>query len=398
MQRNDLDDYLHRHIEQRKAGRPILGVVCTSLTDALAACRRVHGEVLLWHESCLASTPHLESQLLGLVLSEWWPALERGAWRRLANHVGSTPSALQQRCSEIGAAAIDALFARVTLDGADTLAREVVASSAAHREEVVLRRFERLGVVDTWIELARLQTPPPVVIELGVGDAQSWPGVRMLARLVESVPAWSVLLVSELPNLVESLQEEPDTHEKALLRAGLIPCASTTSIAVPERPTPTAPPQNAFWPAKVQEAREAIQSLNLPPEREVQRSETGERLELPPDASFARSKAELALFWMLEQHPETHALFRLNVLMPFRFGPRRAELDLYSEQLALCIEVDGPHHFLDTFAYRRDRRKDALLQRNEIWLIRVLAEDVVNRREEVLDLVLETVRARRRNR
>ncbi len=66
------------------------------------------------------------------------------------------------------------------------------------------------------------------------------------------------------------------------------------------------------------------------------------RQELPPDASFARSKAELALFWMLEQYPETRGLFRLNVLMPFRFGPRRAELDLYSESLALCIEVDGP--------------------------------------------------------
>jgi hypothetical protein len=398
MQRNDLDYYLHRHIEQRKAGRPTLGVVCTSTTDALAACRRVHGDVLVWHESCLASTPDLESQLLGLVLSEWWPALERGAWRRLANHVGSTPSALQQRCSEIGIAAIDALFARVTLDGADTLAREVVASSSAHREDVVLRRFERLGVVDTWVELARLQTPPPIVVELSGGDAQSWPGLRMLVRLVESVPAWSVLLVSELPTLVESLQEEPETHEKALLRAGLIPCDSTTSIAVPERPAPSASSQAAFWPAKVEEAREALEALNLPSEREVERSETGERLELPPEASLARSKAELALFWMLEQHPETHALFRLNVLMPFCFGPRRAELDLYSEQLALCIEVDGPHHFLGAFAYRRDRRKDALLQRNEIWLIRVLAEDVVNRREEVLDFVLETVRARRRNR
>lgn len=44
--------------------------------------------------------------------------------------------------------------------------------------------------------------------------------------------------------------------------------------------------------------------------------------------------------------------------------------------------------------YRRDRRKDALLQRHGMWVLRVLAEDVALRIDEVLDHVLSAVRPR----
>jgi very-short-patch-repair endonuclease len=127
---------------------------------------------------------------------------------------------------------------------------------------------------------------------------------------------------------------------------------------------------------------------------------TGKPLATATDESAerARSLAELLLFRLLESLPETRGLFGLNVKMEFQFGPRPAELDLFSGELGLCIEVDGLHHFVDTNAYRRDRRKDALIQRHGLWVIRVLAEDVVDRLDDVRNHVLEAVRARRTHR
>ena len=54
---------------------------------------------------------------------------------------------------------------------------------------------------------------------------------------------------------------------------------------------------------------------------------------------------------------------------------------------ALAIELDGAQHLADPVAYRRDRRKDQLLQENDYLILRFLAEDV----GKELDLVLDTV-------
>jgi very-short-patch-repair endonuclease len=44
--------------------------------------------------------------------------------------------------------------------------------------------------------------------------------------------------------------------------------------------------------------------------------------------------------------------------------------------------------FADQEAYRRDRRKDALLQQNGYFVLRFLAEDLGKRLDYVLDTVL----------
>ena len=48
-------------------------------------------------------------------------------------------------------------------------------------------------------------------------------------------------------------------------------------------------------------------------------------------------------------------------------------------------ELDGGQHLGDTDAYRRDRRKDALLQENGYLVLRFLAEDVGKHLDQVLD-------------
>jgi very-short-patch-repair endonuclease len=91
----------------------------------------------------------------------------------------------------------------------------------------------------------------------------------------------------------------------------------------------------------------------------------------------ARSVAEATLFEALEATPSTAGRFRLNESLSVRFGPTAAEIDLLSRKDRIAIEIDGMHHFADLVCYRRDRRKDLLLQTQGFVVVRLLAEDVV---------------------
>ena len=91
----------------------------------------------------------------------------------------------------------------------------------------------------------------------------------------------------------------------------------------------------------------------------------------------ARSLAEATLFEALEATPATAGRFRLNQSLSVRFGPTAAEVDLLSRGDGIAIEIDGVHHFADPDCYRRDRRKDLLLQTHGLLVVRLLAEDVV---------------------
>lgn len=105
----------------------------------------------------------------------------------------------------------------------------------------------------------------------------------------------------------------------------------------------------------------------------------------------ARRKAERFLHMQLEATPATTGLFELNQLLGFRFGHREAEGDLTAAELRLVVEIDGHWHSQDAAAYRRDRRKDLLLQQQGWLVVRVLAEDVVFRLDEVLTTIEDSV-------
>lgn len=103
----------------------------------------------------------------------------------------------------------------------------------------------------------------------------------------------------------------------------------------------------------------------------------------------ARSAAEAFLYRRLETLPATAGHFRLNVSMPIPFdGNGSMEVDLLCAERRLAIELDGPHHFARPEAYRRDRRKDVLLQENGYRVLRFLSADVAERLDEVLDGIL----------
>jgi very-short-patch-repair endonuclease len=112
------------------------------------------------------------------------------------------------------------------------------------------------------------------------------------------------------------------------------------------------------------------------------------------DPGRARSRAELQLYELLEADPATRGQFVLNRRMPFKFGPCAAEIDLVCLSHRIAVEVDGFHHFQDQEAYRRDRRKDVLLQTRDFWVSRHLADDVFESGGEVVRKIKKLIELR----
>ena len=115
-----------------------------------------------------------------------------------------------------------------------------------------------------------------------------------------------------------------------------------------------------------------------------------------PSLGSARSAAELALSHALERASDTRGLFAINRRLPVLFGGAHLEIDLFCAPLGIAIEVDGYHHFRAEEAYRRDRRKDVLLQQLGIVVVRVLAEDVAQRLDDVVATIRMVVDRKKR--
>jgi len=110
------------------------------------------------------------------------------------------------------------------------------------------------------------------------------------------------------------------------------------------------------------------------------------------DANRARSASEAFLFRRLETLPETKGRFRLNQKLPIPFdGFGEMEVDLSCKAARIVVEIDGPQHLGDADAYRRDRRKDHLLQENGWLVLRFLATDLAQRLDGTLDAILRAV-------
>jgi very-short-patch-repair endonuclease len=119
-----------------------------------------------------------------------------------------------------------------------------------------------------------------------------------------------------------------------------------------------------------------------------------------PDAegvNRARSAIEAFIYRRLETLQEIAGLFRLNAELPIPFdGWGQMEVDLLYAEGRVAIEIDGLQHLTSADAYRRDRRKDLLLQENDYIVLRFLAEDVGKQLDMVLDAILRTMSSRRK--
>jgi very-short-patch-repair endonuclease len=118
-----------------------------------------------------------------------------------------------------------------------------------------------------------------------------------------------------------------------------------------------------------------------------------------PDAEGterARSATEAFLYRRLEMLPETAGRFQLNVQLPIPFdGWGHREVDLLCAEARIAAELDGDQHLDSVEAFRRDRRKDLLLQENGYFVLRFLAADAGTHLDAVLDAILRTLSHRR---
>ncbi|WP_165230467.1 endonuclease domain-containing protein [Aquisphaera insulae] len=190
---------------------------------------------------------------------------------------------------------------------------------------------------------------------------------RILANLVSAHPPLPAAVVVGPAAWQDYLDRVPESRFKAILRQSVIPAEASRRI-----------PHTAE-----EHARQAVaDSLADPSDVEK--------------ADRARSAAERFLFERLEARPETAGLFRLNETLEIRFhSSRPIEVDLLARSLRLAVEIDGYYHFTSRDHYRRDRRKDALLQAHGHMVLRVLAEDVISHLEETLGAIREAVAHRR---
>ena len=93
----------------------------------------------------------------------------------------------------------------------------------------------------------------------------------------------------------------------------------------------------------------------------------------------------------------TSGKFKLNVELPIPFdGWGNMEVDLLCTEARIAIEIDGRQHLASVEAYRRDRRKDILLQENGYFVLRFLAVDVGQNLDFVLDAILRAMVNRER--
>ena len=115
-------------------------------------------------------------------------------------------------------------------------------------------------------------------------------------------------------------------------------------------------------------------------------------------AARARSATEAFMYRRLDTLTETSGRFRLNAVLPIPFdGFGTLEVDLLCADSHVVIELDGPQHLADPVAYRRDRRKDQLLQENGYFVLRFLAEDLGKDLDAVLDAILRVLAQRRQS-
>ena len=114
-----------------------------------------------------------------------------------------------------------------------------------------------------------------------------------------------------------------------------------------------------------------------------------------PRVERVRSASEAFLFRRLQGEPQTRDRFHLNARLPIPFCEQgHMEVDFLDEAARVAIELDGPRHLADPDAYRRDRRKDAMLQEHGYLVLRFLAEDLGTRLDAVLDDILRALARR----
>jgi very-short-patch-repair endonuclease len=238
--------------------------------------------------------------------------------------------------------------------------------------DAILRRFAR----DQWV---RISGTPRVTVLVGGDRARS-----LWRDWLDASAANGTLLDGGLAAM-------PQAAARAIASPGL-PIAVNCSAAELRSWRPGRDDRLA---AMVDEGVVEIPDDVAGPHTTESASQTSSAHRAPGRRINARSAAEAALLEALEATPATAGRFELNGYLSVRFGANALEVDVLGRRDRIAIEIDGYYHFGDLEAYRRDRRKDLLLQTQGFMVIRVLAQDVMRDARPAVTAICQALAFRR---
>jgi very-short-patch-repair endonuclease len=402
---------LDRHQERREAGLPTISVLRGAVGLSVQRAR-------LWAEDQGRGVVVLagDDPRLDALIDAWADALA-GGHNLIAGAITWLARRLERPADELG----QVLDRTTPLERATFLAvslqEETVAAvacrwlltqpdEAARKPGLASRLAAALGGASrerVFSALCALIPPDALPIFLLVppaeaGDRIAWIGraAASLARLAEAEPRLPLFLAIEPEELDRYHTIAPESRARTLVRAGTVTIPALDGPEISRRLDAAVPGAATALAASVRRlaadgASDRLVELFL----EAACATAAVTPETEHD-DRARSAAERFLFDRLDTLPATAGKFRLNTRLDFPFGNGQTiEVDLAAPELALALEIDGYYHFHDADAYRRDRRKDLELQKHGFLVMRVLADDVVRRLEEVLDQILAAVASRR---
>lgn len=226
-------------------------------------------------------------------------------------------------------------------------------------------------------ELLPVDVLPGLLVQVNDGELSNSPLLRTMLHITENIPAIPIALSINSKVLINYFASTPESRNKTMLHNGLIEVDPEQNLhfALPHETEQIL--RQYYAPIKLIEEAKSLHSLIADNRAEK---------------SIARSRAELFLFQILELVPETKGVFQLNAKMSFSFGNQPMEIDLFAFAEHVAIEIDGYYHFQEPEDWRRDRRKDFALQMHGILVLRFLAEDVVSRLAEILDVVRQAIK------
>ena len=227
------------------------------------------------------------------------------------------------------------------------------------------------------------------------------------ARWLSAVAAAALTTASERPGRPIAIAVRPELlaiwlatrtdRTAAFVAEGICPVVAEAEARVPAADTSvlSPAPANIAAPSSVAPSAAAPPSPSSAAAPPSPSSAAAPSYPATTTSAQARSLAEQAMLDALEADAATAGRFRLNQAVSFAFGARAAEVDLLSRVDDLAIEIDGYHHFTDAEHYRRDRRKDLLLQAHGYLVLRFLAEDVLADPRAAVGAVIELLGVRR---
>jgi hypothetical protein len=401
---------LDRHAARRRRGIPTISVLVGAIEPAISlmslwseTLRRSAALVRIEEPECRDVVVYWTSKLaerldLGAIAVDWLA-------RRIDRDTGSLKRSLGLMTRHEVKTYLESVLPTESQAGVERLGRCLIdywvegttpnASDFVSNLDLVLENHGRpwLRIFSAIGELVSPEYLPILAVTPTEPSVTSLKRIaHLLAELAQAQPRVPLALLVTPGQFSSYAALAPPSRAKALLCESVLPlplCDLHTLADLP--PTPVGLPESA--PLRfVESPRDELISAD-------RKSGIGNLEFNDPrldNHDHARSAAERYLFERLQSITDTAGLFELNATLDFHFGlNRRIEIDLVARSLQLAVEVDGYHHFTDPEAYRRDRRKDLELQKHGYLVVRVLANDVVDRLEEVLDTILTTVAFRR---